>query len=732
MRAKKQREDELYPVAPKPESPRAGRFIMMVFILISMIVSYVMVTNALTPKRVDLKPGDKAKETLYTSRDIVDRVTTDARKQEAMREVKSVERLDEAHAIEQQQLAQVYFGSLADVREEAEKIRSQRMQLATSSSPYAKLPKEGELTEEEWRLLLKQEDYDYLRGLLPLSFADIEIEQLIAMKAETLQRTTDIVLSKLLTVLRAGVTKYSLVPTQNEMQKELRGMQLSEIAERLGDKAINAYLDVTLEVDEQATEARREQAAEGVAPVMLRKGEMIIAAGDTATDSTVGILEDLGYVRPTDSDRRVYIGSAVLLVFVFCLFAAYLLLFRSELLRRGAYSFMLGLVMLVTIVLMFPALRLNSWVNPAALGALLISLLIGPKPAMAANFLLALIGGLMAGGWSDMLGTTSLINIATYAVGGTVAVMAARNALNRGRIMISGALGGVMAALMLFALRYLIDADITDMLMSSVWVLGTYVLSAVICIGTLPLWESIFDISTPSRMRELCDANMPLLRRLMTEAPGTYHHSLMVASLAENATEAVGRDALLARAGAFYHDIGKLKRPVYFVENQRGGRNPHDQLEPEQSAKILFAHVFDGITLAEKHKLPAQLRQIIVEHHGDTAAMYFYHKAAASGPVDIKSFRYPGPRPQSAESAIVMLADSVEAGVRSLENQTREAIGDMIRKIVKSKIDDGQFSNVPLTFAELSRIEQAFLKTYGGLLHERIAYPGEEKEDKDG
>lgn len=281
------------------------------------------------------------------------------------------------------------------------------------------------------------------------------------------------------------------------------------------------------------------------------------------------------------------------------------------------------------------------------------------------------------------------------------------------------------------------------MMLGSTWVttatysaltMATSLVLSVFCVGMLSVWENLFDVVTNARLHEFANTNHPLLKKLMTNAPGTYHHSMMTASLAEGAAEAVGGNALLARTGGMYHDVGKLRRPQYFKENQTNGANIHDSLPPEESAGYIIAHVKDSDVLLSKYRLPSAVRKIATEHHGTTLAAYFYYKAkqqqqaegAHGEPVIERLFRYPGTPPTTRESAIVMMADSCEAAVRSLEDPSKEDVADMVHKVIQGKVDDGQLSLCPLTLAEISKIEKSFCLTFSGLLHERIRYPGTE------
>ena len=259
----------------------------------------------------------------------------------------------------------------------------------------------------------------------------------------------------------------------------------------------------------------------------------------------------------------------------------------------------------------------------------------------------------------------------------------------------------------------------------------TGLLSMIVAVGSLPFWENMFEANTPLRLMELTNPNNELLRKLMIEAPGTYHHSLIVANLAETAVYDIGGNTALARAGAYYHDVGKLRYPQFFAENQ-SGHNPHDELPPEKSAKIITGHTKGGLELAERYKLPPVVRDMIVEHHGNSLVKFFYFKALklyGAENVNEADYRYQGRIPSSRESAVVMLADTVEAAVRSMlgHGKTMEEAEAAVKNLMKDKLDDGQLNNSGLTLNELETIRLAFLKVFHGMYHERVSYP-EQKE----
>ncbi len=245
-------------------------------------------------------------------------------------------------------------------------------------------------------------------------------------------------------------------------------------------------------------------------------------------------------------------------------------------------------------------------------------------------------------------------------------------------------------------------------------------------IGVLPYLETAFSITSMIKLLELANPTHPLLKQLLLEAPGTYHHSLMVANLAEAAAEPIGANPLLVRVGSYYHDIGKIKRTDYFVENQRGYENPHEKIAPALSALIITSHVREGVELAREARLPQVIIDFIEQHHGTSLAKFFYSRALEEereGSISEENFRYEGPKPQSKEVALVMLADSVEAAVKSLQDPNPERIRNMVRRIIKDKLNDGQLETSDLTFKDLDTVANSFCQMLEGIYHKRIEYP---------
>ena len=381
-------------------------------------------------------------------------------------------------------------------------------------------------------------------------------------------------------------------------------------------------------------------------------------------------------------------------------------------------------IVVVVILLCLLLQKVNVYLMPVTLGVMLTAILLKPRLALITNIILAVMAGLLAFSSSTGMFTAAMFGVMmTSIVSGSLCLGIVKTRQQRLSIMMAGLAVAVSNMLTTIAVGLINNASRNDVFVWALWSAGSGILSAVLCIGLQPLLEWLFNLVTSAKLLELSNPNHPLLRRLLLEAPGTYHHSIIVANLAEAAASSVGANGLLARVGAYYHDVGKLKRPMYFKENQMGD-NPHDRTDPRVSTAILTAHPRDGVQMAVKHRIPEPILDIIQQHHGDTPVLYFYDKAVKQGDaVNIADFRYDGPRPRSREAAIVMLADTVEAAARALPDPNLEKMDALIRKLVRGKMEDRQLDECPLTFSDLDKICKAFLTVLTGVFHERIEYP---------
>jgi len=531
---------------------------------------------------------------------------------------------------------------------------------------------------------------------------------------------------------------------------ELRDSQVavirSGVADRLAgdlsadEKALAASLIQPLIVGNStfSPELDRQQraAAAAAVPDVVKswdKGETIVANGNRIDDVAFEAITAFG-LNQGGVDVARLVGFVVLSVLVIALLLLWTWRFRREFWHRNNVLLLLSLLLLITVF----ALKLTAgrawlpYAMPVAAVGMLVTVLLDGGVAMVLTALLAVLAAAVNGGGLELAAYTML--------GGIAGIVAVRRGDRLVVFVQAGFAVFVVDALVVITFALLGDRDIrgvVELVAASAVSAGG---STVAAVGSFAVVGSVFGILTVFQLLELANPSQPLLRRLLVETPGTYHHSLMVGNLAERAAEAIGADPLVARVAAYYHDVGKLSNPVAFIENQAGGDNLHDDLGPETSAQLLKSHVSEGIDIAYKSGLPKTLIAFIPQHHGTAVMSYFYARAkeAAAAPyggletaegrkaaeaIDVRKYRHGGPKPQTREAAIIMLADSVEASVRSLASRDEGAIRAMVARIFEERISDDQFDECDLTLRDLERIRTAFVGQLLGMYHQRVAYP---------
>lgn len=368
---------------------------------------------------------------------------------------------------------------------------------------------------------------------------------------------------------------------------------------------------------------------------------------------------------------------------------------------------------------------------PVFLPVLLSAAFLRRKTALAYGVFLSLLTALAMAPTEDFIFNSLVLRTSIASIlGSAAAVLILRKKQHRGEYILAGLIAGGITGTVYIAFGILEGLALYQYFTALGFGIAGGLICGLLAVGILPIWETLFSLATPSKLLELSNPSNELLKRLMIEAPGTYHHSVMVGNLAEAAADVVGADALLARVAAYYHDIGKLVNPLMFKENQIHMKNPHDELSPKDSAKIIIEHVAMGKELAERYKLPKRVRDIIMQHHGDSLATYFYYMAKQQGEAEERDFRYAGPKPNSREAAIVMLADVVEAAVRANLGVMKESLKVQVTKLVRAKYEDGQLDDCTLNNRDLTRIIEAFLYVFEGANHERIVYPEQEEKEE--
>ncbi|HXH12280.1 MAG TPA: HDIG domain-containing protein [Alphaproteobacteria bacterium] len=505
---------------------------------------------------------------------------------------------------------------------------------------------------------------------------------------------------------------------------------IAEVARRL--------LQPNITFNAQETEARKRRALEAVKPVyfQVKRGEMLIREGERVREEHIPRLKALAAEKRSADPFSSVGGTAIFATLVVGFGLLYLRHLQPKIMWDSQALLLLA-VLLVGNLLAIRAFMIvaHAWVEsfpvveegiityalPLAAGGILVAIFFDFQVGILFSIMTSLLTGVLL---RDNLAIAVLA-----LVGNLVATFRVDQYRQRSSILLTGLYIGAANVLTLMAFG-LMSANMLTWQRAYEALFGLLggLLAAVVVSAILPLLESIFKFTTDIKLLELASLNHPLLRQLVVHAPGTYHHSMLVGTLAEAAAEAIGANALIARVGSYYHDIGKMLTPEYFVENQMGRENKHDRLSPSMSALIITAHVKDGIKLAKEYKLPQRIIDIIPQHHGTNLITYFYNKAKetedpAVQQVQEADYRYPGPKPQTREAAIVMLADKVEAASRVLTDPTSQRIKSLVQRVINSVFMDGQLDECDLTLRDLQRIHDAFVRTLIAIYHHRIEYP---------
>lgn len=573
-----------------------------------------------------------------------------------------------------------------------------------------------------------------LRAALP-DISDASAAVLAKADAKSLQLLGQEIEKLLDPFIQSGISAENINSVKEALKGRLGELKLSGAYIELGSTLINVYLKPNSFYNAERTKVLQETARDAVPPVLVavKKDENILRPGDIVTPEHIGKLQALG-LSSKGVPWRSLSGSALLAMLFTGLVLFYVYQQHRAIFTSPGHLYLLGIIVLVVLAVArgILAINVNQWPDlnnqfgymvPMAAAGMLIGILLDCRLAVLVvavmSYLLSIVAGYQLG-----FGVVGLVT-------GIAGVYSVSRLSQRGDLARAGVYVGGAAVLAILIIGMLGEKPGILILWTAIF-LGIIngILSSILTNGALPYLENTFGITSSVRLLELSHPSNPLLKRLLTESPGTYHHSIIVGNLAEAATEAVGGESILVRVGAYYHDIGKIKRPYFFIENQMNSDNPHDKIAPSLSTLILTAHVKDGLELARENRLPQDVLSIIEQHHGSGLVSYFYHKAMEAGGDNINEdeFRYDGPKPQTREAAIVMLADSVEAAVRSLQNRTHGRVEGLVRKIIKDKLMDGQLDECDLTLKDLDIIANAFLKVLSGIFHSRIEYPDVAKE----
>lgn len=693
-----------------------------ILVIITVIIAFFVIQNGAQPKKYKLNEGDVSVYDITSPRDIVNEVLTEKNRISAADSVEYVTKEDTKAFVDVVYKKDDFFKAVFEARSSVEKQMNQSGITSGSSSYKEYLAESVKTAVATLKTTI---------GELGVTLSDEQINYLVAKADENQLKTFEDLTRELLTQTMSGeVTDSNLAIHLHRLQSSYQSESgISQELKNIGNQLVKGILVPNRVIDEEATSKKREEAYNDDANVVkIKKGSRIISYGDIVTSDKLQLLEELNMLETKVKYDYVF-SAGILFIILFLAVLASIFLYRYN---RKVYNDRKELILLCLIILIILILArylfpyYDGLAIPIFVGTMLVAILYNLELAVVINCALTIGISLMVKGDMKFL----YLGL----VCGVISALLVTKASQRSKLSINGIILGFINVLFIIGLNFINKSDWKTVLTDSIVVFLNGLVSMILTIGLLPFLENIFNIVTPLKLLELSDSNHPLLKKLLLEAPGTYHHSLMVGNLAEIATQDIGGNPMLSRAGAYFHDVGKLKRPDFFKENQLTG-NPHDRMTPNLSALVITSHTKDGDEIAIKYKIPHVVRDIIKQHHGTTLVAYFYHKALKSEgeeSVSQENYRYEGPKPQTREAAVVMLADSVEAAVRSMTEKTEGKIEALIRKIIKDKLDDGQLDMCKLTINDLDIITKAFMRVLSGYFHAREQYPEiNQREKKD-
>ena len=682
-------------------------FTCVVMDIISFALILIVFFLVCVPKKYNLSVGSISHDTINATKDVIDEVSTQEKKNAAAALVEPTYRFQQDVKEEVLNALNNTFGELRTIQQYGITLRNENNMRPNSFS---------------------EKEIAYAIGLLgDLSLNRNQIVTLLRVDNEQFDNMVSTVTTAVDNTMNNSSVREGQVNQAIQTIIQIVGFKVDiSLTQNVLPTVLRACIKPNMIIDQEATDEARKKAMESVEPVVFLIGQNIIREGDRVTYSQMEMLRQLGLLKDDHYDFSSYWGSLIAVLISMMILFIMLLLLCPDVLTNIRQMAVILLILFLSVGLAALTNMLPSvYIMPVAICAVLGTVLIGYRVGISLTVTLTLLlAALTSGNNQSSFYDVAIISVMTLSES-MFSIWFLKGHPQRTRVLLSGLFSALIGLGVIFGMKLLTSADSLDSMSIFGWAFGGGILSGFIAIALQPVFEIVFRLPTPTRLLELTNPSQPLMKRLMIEAPGTYHHSIVVANLAESAASRIKANSYLARAGAYYHDIGKLKRPMYFKENQMG-ENPHEHTDPYVSAAILISHTKDGMLLAQKEHIPPEIQDIILQHHGVTPVMYFYHKAlqlSDGQQVDINEFRYTGPKPNTREAAIVMLADTIEAAVRSMKSPTPKAIDQFIERLVRGKLEDGQLSESPLSLRDIDKICEAFSDILKGVYHERIEYP---------
>lgn len=714
LKRRAQRMQEAQTPGQRARRERNNRLLCIISGVLCYAAVLMIMLDAVAPQKYRVEPGEVSRSTITATKDVMDQVSYEAARKAAQDSVSAIYRIDDEKRV----------SVINAVTDDFAKVEDARAQAIAQRNDWLK-ENPGSTAEQHQ---FPSAFINMLIGNLNISCSAEEMLVIINTNQQDIESVAAFIKTRINSIMASGLSEEELIGERNAIAAALNNeystvsAKIKTVAERILEKELVANYSL----DETATDEAKLAAAAEVSQgsYLYKQGQTIVRSGDIVTQAHIAMLEELGMLENENVDIKLYLGVALLTLTVLLILGFYIAVYEPKMIQTPKKVLMLAILTVLSVLYSALIYPYRPGLAQIAICTVLVAVLLKPRVALVSNMALSVLLGVMAtsGEAAQSQGVSTLI---VSLIAGTAAVYLCKKPMHRMRIMLSGLVIGVTGGLTSVFIGMVFSSEIETVLLSALWPALAGAISAVLCVGTLPVWEAVFDVLTPTKLLEITNPNQPLLRRLAIEAPGTHHHSIVVANLAESGAQAIGADIMLTRAGAYYHDVGKLAAPEAYTENQDEKlKSFHSMLLPAESAAIIRMHPTEGYELAQKYKLPKEICNIILEHHGTTLVGYFYAKALEMfDDVNRADFMYPGPKPRSKEAAIIMLADSAEAAVRSLPDKSPECVREKINQILNDRISDGQFDECDISMLELRKLAAEFTQALSGVHHSRIEYP---------
>lgn len=658
-----------------------------------------------------------SQETIRSIKTVEDTVKTEEERERAALEVQPFYQFHEDTAKNRQAIVTSLFDQFIEVK---------NSMANEESTPEAIRKTDKELLQEMREKSVSLEEKEPAMRL-----SDEAILNLLAQDVVDLLELQKILSEAIGEELSKPVRASDLTAVKYEIERKLR--LTDSISADVLPTAITIARSAIVEtevVNEELTATKIEEAKAAVEPTRILLGQVIVREGQVIDREIFRQLELLGLLTNQSSVKPI-VGLFLFVLFISSIIYMHFATWKenSSVKKKALLIVLSVFLLLVTMMKLIAIIEgdfdvLVAFLFPTALAPMIVKLLTNERLALMTTIITAATAGVML---QEGFASIIQMEVALYILfGGITSLYLLGREGRRSTILRTSA--GVAVSNMLFIGFYLLMTqstyNLSELLFYAIAAVTSGILSGALTIGLMPFFETVFGLLSDMRLIELSNPNHPLLKKVLTETPGTYHHSVMVANLSDAACESIGANGLLARVGSYYHDIGKTIRPGFFIENQLANQNPHDSLPPEKSRDIIIAHAEDGARLLEKYKMPTEIVDIARQHHGTSLLKFFLVKARDSGKDVVEAdYRYAGPKPQTKEIAIISIADSIEAAVRSMKDPTAQKIANLVRAIINDKLNDGQFDECDLSMKELRKVERAICETLNGIFHNRIEYP---------